>query len=361
MPTPTAVAIELTEEERARLESWSRRRSTAQALALRSRIVLAAADGLSNLEIAEQLAVSRPTVTKWRNRFAELRLDGLLDEPRPGRPRTITDEQVEAVVIKTLESKPKDATHWSTRSLAREMGMTADAIWRIWQAFGLQPHRSETFKLSSDPLFVEKVKDICGLYLNPPERAVVLCVDEKSQIQALDRTQPILPLLPGTPERATHDYKRHGTSSLYAALDLATGKVIGSLHNRHRAIEFHKFLQTIDQQVPTHLDVHVVLDNSSTHKTPKIQRWLAAHPRFHLHFTPTSSSWLNLVERWFAELTNKKLRRGAYRSVRALNADIRAWIENWNENPRPYVWTKTAEQILDAIRSYCQRINPTGH
>jgi transposase len=361
MPTPTAVVIELTEEERERLESWSRRRSTAQALALRSRIVLAAAAGLSNLEIAEQLAVSRPTVTKWRNRFAELRLDGLLDEPRPGRPRTITDKQVEAVVIKTLESKPKDATHWSTRSLAREMGMTPDAIWRIWQAFGLQPHRSETFKLSSDPLFVEKVKDICGLYLNPPERAVVLCVDEKSQIQALDRTQPILPLLPGTPERATHDYKRHGTSSLYAALDLATGKVIGSLHNRHRAIEFHKFLQTIDQQVPEHLDVHIVLDNSSTHKTPKIQHWLAAHPRFHLHFTPTSSSWLNLVERWFAELTNKKLRRGAYRSVRALNADIRTWIENWNENPRPYIWTKTAEQILDSLRSYCQRINPTGH
>ena len=361
MPIPTAVPVELTDDERARLESWSRRRATAQALALRARIVLAAADGLSNLEIAEQLGVSRPTVTKWRNRFAELRLDGLLDEPRPGRPRTITDEQVEAVVIKTLESKPKDATHWSTRSMAGEMGMTPDAIWRIWQAFGLQPHRAETFKLSTDPLFVEKVKDICGLYLNPPERAVVLCVDEKSQIQALDRTQPILPLLPGTPERATHDYKRHGTSSLYAALDLTTGKVIGSLHNRHRAIEFHKFLQTIDQQVPRHLDVHIVLDNSSTHKTPKIQRWLATHPRFHVHFTPTSSSWLNLVERWFAELTNKKLRRGAYRSVRALNADIRAWIENWNNNPRPYVWTKTAEQILDAIRSYCQRINPTAH
>ena len=361
MPIPTAVPVELTDDERARLESWSRRRATAQALALRARIVLAAADGLSNLEIAEQLGVSRPTVTKWRNRFAELRLDGLLDEPRPGRPRTITDEQVEAVVIKTLESKPKDATHWSTRSMAGEMGMTPDAIWRIWQAFGLQPHRAETFKLSTDPLFVEKVKDICGLYLNPPERAVVLCVDEKSQIQALDRTQPILPLLPGTPERATHDYKRHGTSSLYAALDLTTGKVIGSLHNRHRAIEFHKFLQTIDQQVPRHLDVHIVLDNSSTHKTPKIQRWLATHPRFHVHFTPTSSSWLNLVERWFAELTNKKLRRGAYRSVRALNADIRAWIANWNNNPRPYVWTKTAEQILDAIRSYCQRINPTAH
>ena len=361
MPIPTAVPVELTDDERARLESWSRRRATAQALALRARIVLAAADGLSNVEIAEQLGVSRPTVTKWRNRFAELRLDGLLDEPRPGRPRTITDEQVEAVVIKTLESKPKDATHWSTRSMAGEMGMTPDAIWRIWQAFGLQPHRAETFKLSTDPLFVEKVKDICGLYLNPPERAVVLCVDEKSQIQALDRTQPILPLLPGTPERATHDSKRHGTSSLYAALDLTTGKVIGSLHNRHRAIEFHKFLQTIDQQVPRHLDVHIVLDNSSTHKTPKIQRWLATHPRFHVHFTPTSSSWLNLVERWFAELTNKKLRRGAYRSVRALNADIRAWIANWNNNPRPYVWTKTAEQILDAIRSYCQRINPTAH
>ena len=361
MPIPTAVPVELTDDERARLESWSRRRATAQALALRARIVLAAADGLSNLEIAEQLGVSRPTVTKWRNRFAELRLDGLLDEPRPGRPRTITDEQVEAVVIKTLESKPKDATHWSTRSMAGEMGMTPDAIWRIWQAFGLQPHRAETFKLSTDPLFVEKVKDICGLYLNPPERAVVLCVDEKSQIQALDRTQPILPLLPGTPERATHDYKRHGTSSLYAALDLTTGKVIGSLHNRHRAIEFHKFLQTIDQQVPRHLDVHIVLDNSSTHKTPTIQRWLATHPRFHVHFTPTSSSWLNLVERWFAELTNKKLRRGAYRSVRALNADIRAWIANWNNNPRPYVWTKTAEQILDAIRSYCPRINPTAH
>src|SRR3954454_7188044 len=245
--------------------------------------------------------------------------------------------------------------------MAAEMGMTADAIMRIWHAFGLAPHRRETFKLSSDPLFVDKVKDICGLYLNPPERAVVLCVDEKSQIQALDRSQPILPLGPGTPERASHDYRRHGTSSLYAALDLATGKVIGSLHNRHRAIEFYKFLQTIDGQVPRDLDVHIVLDNSSTHKTPKIKRWLAAHPRFHLHFTPTSRSWLNLVERWFAELTNKKLRRGAHRSVRALNADIRAWIETWNENPRPYVWTKSAERILESIATYCQRINPTGH
>jgi len=361
MPIPTAVAIELSADERARLEAWSRRRSTAQALALRSRIVLAAADGLSNSEIVERESVSRPTVAKWRNRFADSRLEGLLDEPRPGRPRTVTDEQVEAIVITTLESKPKDATHWSTRSLAAHLRLSQNAVWRAWQAFGLQPHRQEKFKLSTDPQFVEKVYDICGLYLNPPERAVVLCVDEKSQIQALDRTQPILPMLPGTPERATHDYKRHGTSSLYAALDLATGKVIGSLHQRHRAAEFLKFLKTIDQQVPAHLDVHLVLDNSSTHKTPKIHRWLAAHPRFHLHFTPTSSSWLNLVERWFAELTSKQLKRGAHRSVRALNADIRAWIETWNENPRPYVWTKPAEQILDSIARYCKRINQTVH
>jgi transposase len=361
MPTPTAVPIELSDNERARLESWSRRRTTAQALALRSRIVLAAAEGLSNGEIAEQLGVSRPTVTKWRNRFGASRLEGLLDEPRPGRPRTVTDEQVETIVITTLESKPRDATHWSTRSLAAHLDVSQDSVWRTWQAFGLQPHRQEKFKLSTDPQFVEKVYDICGLYLNPPERAVVLCVDEKSQIQAMDRTQPILPMLPGTPERATHDYKRHGTSSLYAALELTTGKVIGQLHNRHRAIEFHKFLQTIDQQVPKHLDVHLVLDNSSTHKTPKIRRWLAAHPRFHLHFTPTSSSWLNLVERWFAELTNKRLKRSAHRSVRALNADIRAWIENWNENPRPYVWTKPTERILESLAKYCQRINQTAH
>lgn len=361
MPTPTAVAIELTDEERGRLEAWSRRRKTAQALALRSRIVLAAADGAANHEIAGQLQISRPTVTKWRNRFAERRLEGLLDEPRPGRPRTVTDEQVESIVTTTLESTPTDATHWSTRSLAAHLGVTQDAVWRTWQAFGLQPHRQEKFKLSADPQFVEKVYDICGLYLNPPERAVVLCVDEKSQIQALDRTRPILPMLPGTPQRATHDYKRHGTSSLYAALDLATGKVIGSLHERHRAIEFLKFLKTIDAEVPAHLDVHLVLDNSSTHKTPKIQRWLARHPRFVLHFTPTSSSWINLVERWFAELTTKLLKRGAHPTVRALNTDIRNWIDTWNENPRPYVWTKPAERILESIARYCQRINPTAH
>jgi transposase len=264
-------------------------------------------------------------------------------------------------VIKTLESTPKNATHWSTRSMAKEVGMTPDAVMRIWHAFGLQPHRQETWKLSKDPLFIEKVHDICGLYLNPPERAVVLCVDEKSQIQALDRTAPTLPMLPGTPERATHDYERHGTSSLYAALNLGSGQVIGSLHQRHRAIEFLKFLQRIDENVPAHLSVHLVLDNASSHKTPKVRRWLAAHPRFHLHFTPTSSSWINLVERWFSELTTKLLRRGAHKSVRALNTDIRQWIDTWNENPRPYVWTKTAEQILDSISRYCQRINQTGH
>jgi len=327
---------------------------------MRSRIVLAAADGLSNLEIAELVGVSRPTVTRWRNRFSESRLEGLLDEPRPGRPRTVSDEQVERIVVTTLESKPKDATHWSTRSLAAHLAVSQNSVWRAWQAFGLQPHRQEKFKLSTDPQFIEKVYDICGLYLNPPERAVVLCMDEKSQIQALDRTQPILPMLPGTPERATHDFERHGTSSLYAALELTTGKVIGSLHERHRAIEFLKFLKTIDHEVPAHLDIHLVLDNASSHKTPKVKRWLDQHPRFHLHFTPTSSSWLNLVERWFGELTNKLLKRGAHRSVRALNADIRAWIETWNENPRPYLWTKPAERILESIARYCQRINQTG-
>ena len=284
-----------------------------------------------------------------------------MDEPRPGRPRTVTDAQVEEVIIKTLESAPKDATHWSTRSMATEVGLSQSAVSRIWRAFGLQPHRQQTWKLSRDPQFIEKVRDVVGLYLDPPERAVVLCVDEKSQIQALDRTAPILPMLPGTPERATHDYKRSGTSSLYAALDITTGKVIGSLHARHRAIEFKKFLATLEREVPAELDVHVILDNSATHKTPAIHKWLLAHPRFVLHFTPTSSSWLNLVERWFAELTNKKLRRGTHRSVAELNRDIRAWIDTWNENPRAFVWTKTADQILESIARYCGRINDSGH
>jgi transposase len=361
MPISTPVQIEVSEQERAQLESWARRRSSAQALAQRSRVVLLASQGLNNTEIAARLGVHRAMVRKWRSRFAELRLDGLIDEPRPGKPRTISDEQVEQVVVKTLESTPKDATHWSTRSMAAEVGLTQSAVHRIWRAFGLQPHRQESWKLSKDPQFVAKVRDVVGLYLNPPERAVVLCVDEKSQIQALDRTAPSLPMLPGTPQRATHDYKRSGTSSLYAALDLTSARVIGSLHARHRAIEFKKFLQSIDREVPPRLDVHVILDNSSTHKTPAIKKWLLAHPRFVLHFTPTSSSWLNLVERWFSELTNKKLRRGAHRSVRELNTDIRAWIAAWNENPRPYVWTKTADQILDSISRYCDRINASGH
>ncbi len=323
--------------------------------------MLAAADGLKNTEIAERLGVSRNTAAIWRERFAAHRLDGLTDEPRPGRPRTITDEQVDLVITTTLESTPRDATHWSTRSMAKEVGLTQTAVSRIWRAFGLQPHRQDTFKLSRDPLFVEKVHDVVGLYLNPPERAVVLCVDEKSQIQALDRTAPILPMLPGVPERATHDYRRAGTSSLYAALDLTTGKVIGALHSRHRAIEFKQFLQAIDREVPSELDVHVVLDNSSTHKTPAIKKWLTAHPRFVLHFTPTSASWLNLVERWFAEPTNKKPRRGAHRSARELNTDIKAWMKTWNDDPRPYVWTKTADQILESIKRYCTRINDSRH
>jgi transposase len=351
----------LSEGEREQLESWARRGKGAQALAQRSRIVLAAAEGLKNIEISRRLSLDQTTVRKWRSRFARDRLDGLVDEPRPGRPRTIGDAQVEEVIVKTLESTPKDATHWSTRSMAAEVGLSQTAVSRIWRAFGLQPHRSGTWKLSKDPQFVAKVRDVVGLYLDPPERAVVLCVDEKSQIQALDRTAPILPMLPGTPERATHDYKRSGTSSLYAALDITTGKVIGSLHARHRAIEFKKFLATLDREVPAELEVHVILDNSSTHKTPAIQRWLLAHPRFVLHFTPTSSSWLNLVERWFSELTTKKLRRATHRSVQALNNDIRTWIDTWNDEPKPFVWTKTADQILDSITRYCGRINDSRH
>jgi transposase len=361
MPSFLLVQVELTDVEREQLESWSRRHSSAQTLAQRCRIVLLAADGLRTGEICERLGVHRNTVARWRGRFLAERLGGVLDEPRPGRPRTVTDRQVDEVITKTLESTPKDATHWSTRSMAAEVGLTQSAVHRIWRAFGLQPHRQESWKLSRDPQFVDKVRDVVGLYLDPPERAVVLCVDEKSQIQALDRTAPILPMLPGVPERATHDYKRSGTSSLYAALDIATGQVISSLHSRHRAIEFKKFLQRLDRDVPAELDVHLVLDNASTHKTPAIRKWLLAHPRFVLHFTPTSSSWLNLVERWFGELTNKKLRRGAHRSVRDLNTDIREWVNTWNENPRPFVWTKTADEILDSITRYCTRINESRH
>jgi len=355
------VEVVLSDEEREVLERWARRPKSSQALALRCRIVLAAAGGEQSKDIAVRLGCDKSTVGKWRGRFARRGLDGLHDEPRPGKPRSIHDEDVERVIVKTLEEKPRDATHWSTRSMAQATGMSQSAVSRIWRAFGLKPHQSETFKLSPDPLFIEKVRDIVGLYLNPPDAAVVLCVDEKSQIQALDRTAPVLPLMPGVPERATHDYVRNGVTNLYAALDVASGQVIADMSARHRAEEFRRFLNTIDQAVPGHLEVHVVLDNSSTHKTPSIQRWLLRHPRFHVHFTPTYSSWLNLVERWFAELTTKWIKHGTHRSVRDLTASIRTWINTWNEDPKPYAWHKTADQILDSLANYCQRINDSGH
>jgi len=351
----------LSDSERETLERWARRHKSAQALALRCRIVLACAEGASNTEVAERLGVNRMTVGKWRARFVVHRLDGLHDEPRPGGPRSIGDDDVERVVVKTLEETPVDATHWSTRSMAKATGMSQSAVSRIWRAFGLKPHLVDEFKLSPDPLFIDKVRDIVGLYLNPPDAAVVLCVDEKTQVQALDRTAPILPLLPGTPERRTHDYKRNGTTNLYAALDVASGQVIVDVAPRHRTEEFRRFLNLINKSVPEHLDVHVVLDNQSTHKTPSIQRWLLRHPRFTLHFTPTYSSWLNLVERWFAELTTKWLKRGTHRSVKDLVASIRTWTTNWNDEPKPFIWHKSADEILDALANYCNRISDSGH
>jgi transposase len=355
------VLLVLTEEERGTLQRWARRRKTSQGLAQRARIVLACARGASNTAVAERLSVSKPTVGKWRQRFIEHRLDGLLDEPRPGAPRTIADEDVERVITMTLESTPRDATHWSSRTLAEQTGLSHTSIQRIWRAFGLQPHRTETFKLSTDPLFVEKVRDIVGLYMNPPDRAVVLCVDEKSQIQALDRTQPLLPMRPGQPERRTHDYRRNGTTSLFAALNVKTGEVIGQCHRRHRALEFRKFLATLDREVPEHLDVHLVLDNSSTHKTPSIQRWLLKRPRFHVHFTPTSTSWINLVERWFGLITDRWIRRGTFRSTQALERAIRLYLDVYNEKPKPFVWTKSADEILESIARFCKRTSVPGH
>jgi transposase len=351
----------LSDEERETLERWARRPNSAQALALRCRIVLACAQGESNIEVARRLGIHDDTVGKWRRRFIARRLDGLHDEPRPGKPRSISDEDVERVIVKTLEETPSDATHWSTRSMAKAVGLNQTAISRIWRAFGLKPHLAESFKLSPDPQFIDKVRDIVGLYLNPPDAAVVLCVDEKSQIQALDRTAPILPLMPGVPQRWTHDYKRNGITNLYAALDVASGNVIANLTARHRAEDFIRFLNLVNRSVPEDFDVHLIVDNSSTHKTPTVRRWLVRHPRFTLHFTPTYSSWLNLVERWFAELTNKWLRRGTHRSVKELAASIRTWINNWNDNPQPFVWHKTADEILDSVAAYCQRINDSGH
>jgi transposase len=357
---PKALLL-LSDEERDTLERWARRPRSAQALAQRCRIVLSCAEGLTNQQVAAAEGVNQVTVGKWRARFCERRLDGLHDEPRPGKPRTITDAEVERVLVKTLEETPRGATHWSTRALAAEVGMSQSAVSRIWRAFALKPHALESFKLSPDPLFIEKVRDIVGLYLDPPEAAIVLCVDEKTQVQALDRTAPILPLLPGTPARATHDYRRCGTTNLYAALDLASGCVISDLTERHRAEEFRRFLNLVNRSVPAELDVHVIVDNSSTHKTPAIHRWLVRHPRFTFHFTPTYSSWLNLVERWFAELTEKWLRRGTHLSTRELVASIRTWIADWNENPRPFVWHKSADEILQTLAAYCERISDSGH
>jgi transposase len=357
---PKAV-LELSEDERDQLVRWSRRAKSAQALALRSRIVLRCADGLSNKEVAGELRVTEATVGKWRRRFVADRLDGLLDEPRPGRPPVISVEQVEAVVVATLEESPKDATHWSRSKMASRSGLSKSTVGRIWKAFDLKPHRADTFKLSSDPLFVEKVYDVVGLYIDPPEAAIVLCVDEKSQIQALSRSQPAFPMMPGMPERRTHDYVRHGTTSLFAAFNIADGTVISALHRRHRAIEFRKFLARIDAEVPEGLDVHLVCDNYGTHKTPAINAWLARHPRFHMHFTPTGSSWINQVERWFAYLTDDLIRRGSHTSVQTLEADVRDWVRTWNDDPKPFIWTKTAEQILDSLGRLISRINGAGH
>jgi transposase/transcriptional regulator with XRE-family HTH domain/transposase-like protein len=365
--------LTLSDDERATLERWARRAKSSHAIAQRAKIILTCAEGYNNKETAAMHRCNQATVGKWRKRFIERRLDGLHDEPRPGRQPTITDEQVERVVVETLEATPKDATHWSRTSMAKRTGLSRSTVGRIWKAFRLKPHLADTFKLSSDPLFVEKVYDVVGLYLNPPEHAVVLCADEKSQVQALDRSQPVLPMMPGMPEKRTHDYVRHGTLDLFAAFDIATGLVIAKTYKCHRAKEWIKFLEEIDKQVPQlagpdepggepHvLHIHIVADNYATHKTPAVQEWLAKHPRFHMHFTPTSSSWLNQVERWFGLLTEKLLRRGVHKSVRQLEKDILAWTDTWNEDPRPFIWTKSAEEILESLGRLLQRIKDPGH
>src|SRR6204780_2005052 len=340
-------ALGLDEVERAELTSLASRRSTAQALALRARIVLACADGEQSKVVAARLAIDPDTVGKWRRRFAEHRLEGLWDEPRSGTPRTIDDARIEAVIVRTLESVPADATHWSSRGMARACGLSVSTVQRIWRAFGLQPHRLGSFKLSTDPDFVAKVRDVVGLYVfPPPANAVVLCVDEKSQTRAPARSQPMLPMRPGQPARRSHDYKRHGTTSLFAALDIATGRVIGKCYARHRAVEFRKFLDEIEAAVPADLDVHLVVDNYATHKAPLIRNWFNRRPRWHVHLTPTSSSWVNQVERFFALLTDPQTRRGIHRSVGALKAAIPTFTEQHNANPNPFRWTKSADDIL---------------
>jgi transposase len=353
--------LNVTREEREKLTILSRRPKTGQALAMRARIVLCCDDGLSNDEVSKRLGITGATVSKWRERFRVQRLEGLLDESRPGAPRSITDAQVERVVTKTLESMPANSTHWSTRLMAEKTGLSQTAIVRIWRAFGLQPHRVENFKFSKDPQFVEKVRDFVGLYLNPPDRAIVLCVDEKSQVQALNRTQPILPLAPGVPARQSHDYERHGVTSLFAAMDVASGVTISSCYRRHRHQEFLKFLEEIDANLPKGFDVHLVMDNYGTHKVDKVRAWLVRHPRYHVHYTPTSASWLNLVERLFAELTERCVRRGSYTAVRALEKAMLDYLDQRNKNPKPFAWTATADMILGKIERLAKRISNSGH
>lgn len=360
-PGPALKPLAIRPDDQAQLLAWSRRPKTAQALAVRARIILLAGEGLTNSAIARQLSVTLKTVGKWRQRYLDEGADGLLDEPRPGTPRKLSDAQVEQVLTRTLETQPDAATHWSTRDMAKACGLSQSSISRIWRAFSLAPHRTETFKLSKDPLFVDKVRDIVGLYMNPPERALVLCVDEKSQIQALDRTAPLLPMRPGQLERRTHDYVRHGTTTLFAALDARTGDLIGQTQRRHRSAEFRNFLDTIENNVPAGLDVHLILDNYGTHKTQLIRNWAAKRPRFHFHFTPTSASWLNLVERWFAMLTEKQLRRGTHRSTKELEQAIHDYIRKANRDPKPFVWHKTADQILAAVARFCLRTSDSGH
>lgn len=360
-PGRPAPRISLSDDERAQLRRVAARATGEQRAVLRARVVLACAEGLPDTRVAERLGVSRDTVRKWRRRFLAHRIEGLLDEPRPGAPRKIGDEKIEALLAKTLAETPKNATHWSTRSMAAALNVSQSTVSRVWRAFNLQPHRTETFKLSTDPDFVAKVRDVVGLYMNPPDRAVVLAVDEKSQIQALNRTQPVLPLGPGVPSRATCDYERNGTTSLFAALDVATGKVIGQTHRRHRAEEFLKFLRAIDGRVPKNLDVHIVMDNYATHKTQRVRDWFARHPRFHAHFTPTGASWLNMVERFFAEITNKRIRRGSFRSAAELERAITSFLKAHNADPKPFKWTAAADDILESLRSFCERITDSGH